>query len=83
MRKSYIIHSKLNLVTKVKWKNMMCEALLFTRPPTASLHEQVLPSLEKLNEPMEEYKHKIGTEAVTEIWAMGYRDLRDLENFFQ
>ncbi|THH10391.1 hypothetical protein EW145_g1367 [Phellinidium pouzarii] len=44
--------------------------------------EETAPLREKMREPMEDYKHKLGSEALTEIWAMGYRDLYDLENRF-
>ena len=60
----------------------MCEP--FEKPPLEPPIElSAKPQLAKLNEPMEEYEHKLGSEALTEIWAMGYRDLRDLENVFK
>lgn len=48
-----------------------------------SLEEETAPARAKMREPLEEYKHKLGSEALTEIWAMGYRDLYDLENRFK
>ena len=60
----------------------MCEP--FDKPPLQnSLEDDALPHLKQLKDPIEEYPHKFGSEALSEIWAMGYRDLRDLENVFK
>ncbi|KAI5115877.1 hypothetical protein M0805_001137 [Coniferiporia weirii] len=65
----------------IKWKNDLCNP--FDKEPLpVSLEEETAPLREKMRAPMEEYKHKLGTETLTEIWAMGYRDLYDLENRF-
>ncbi|KAL0570657.1 hypothetical protein V5O48_011305 [Marasmius crinis-equi] len=37
---------------------------------------------EKMREPPEEWKWKFGSESLTEVWEMGYRDLEDLQNPF-
>jgi len=47
-----------------------------------SLEERAVHSMQKRGEPMDDYKFKLGSEALTEIWTMGYRDLRDLETPF-
>lgn len=36
-----------------------------------------------MREDPEEWKHKLGSEALTEIWQMGYRDLMDLQHPFE
>ncbi|EJC98817.1 uncharacterized protein FOMMEDRAFT_114065 [Fomitiporia mediterranea MF3/22] len=65
----------------VRWKNDLCSP--FDKAPLpVSLFEETAPIRAKMREPMEEYPHKLGSEALTEIWAMGYRDLYDLENRF-
>lgn len=65
----------------MRWKNDLCAP--FDKPPLPySLEEETAPIRAKMREPMEEYPHKLGSEALSEIWAMGYRDLRDLENPF-
>ncbi|KAH8119730.1 THO complex subunit 1 transcription elongation factor-domain-containing protein [Phellopilus nigrolimitatus] len=65
----------------VQWKNDMCSP--FDKEPLpVSVEEETAHLRQKMREPMEDYKHKLGSEALTEIWAMGYRDLYDLENRF-
>ncbi|OCB88986.1 hypothetical protein A7U60_g3793 [Sanghuangporus baumii] len=65
----------------VRWKNENCSP--FDKPPLpVSLEEETAPVRAKMREPMKEFPHNLGSEALTEIWAMGYRDLYDLENRF-
>ena len=62
---------------KVRWKNGLCEP--FDMPALDPPMEiRAKEGLAKLNEPLEEYQHKLGSEALSEIWAMGYRDLDEL-----
>lgn len=63
---------------QIRWKNDLCppfdkEALPLT------LEERAAPYFAKMSEPVQDYKHKLGSESLTEIWAMGYRDLFDLQ----
>jgi hypothetical protein len=45
-----------------------------------SLWDDTAPAREALhNEQPEEWPHKLGSNALTEIWAMGYRSMTDLE----
>jgi len=65
----------------VRWKNDLCN--LFDKDSLSeSLEDRAAPLLEKSRQPIAKYKHKLGSEALTEIWAMGYRDLYDLESRF-
>lgn len=48
-----------------------------------SLEESTLPLRKKMREDPEEWKHKLGSESLTEIWQMGYRDLTDLQRPFE
>lgn len=65
----------------MKWKNELCSP--FDKEPLSeSLEESTEAARAKLRADMEEYKHKLGSAALTEIWAMGYRDLNDLQNPF-
>lgn len=75
----------------VKWKNELCTP--FDREPwhmsvdraerKIGLEESTKEAREKMREPPEDWKWDLGTEPLSEIWAMGFRDLRDLQNPFQ
>ena len=67
---------------QVKWKNNLCspfdkEAL------SVPLDESTLPLRKKMRESPDPWKHKLGSEALTEIWQLGYRSLEDLQNPFE
>ncbi|KAK7464471.1 hypothetical protein VKT23_006641 [Stygiomarasmius scandens] len=77
----------------IRWKNEMC--MPFDKPPyfeeiedangqkkKVGLQEATKGIREKMRETPPEWQHKYGSESLTEIWEMGYRDLRDLENPF-
>lgn len=69
------------MVLQVRWKNELCSP--FDKEPLAeSLEESTAVARAKLRADMDVYKHKLGSAALTEIWAMGYRDLYDLQNPF-
>ncbi|EPQ59967.1 hypothetical protein GLOTRDRAFT_118437 [Gloeophyllum trabeum ATCC 11539] len=69
----------------VDWKNKLCP--VFDKEPWSALvdgrkvglEEFTKPMREKMREEPPEWEHKLGSAPLTEIWAMGYRDLRDLE----
>jgi hypothetical protein len=75
----------------VKWKNELCTP--FDREPWGEtidgrdekigLEEATKENRKKMREPLEDWKWDLGTEPLTEIWGMGYRDLQDLQNPFQ
>ncbi|KAK7063916.1 UDP-glucose 4-epimerase [Favolaschia claudopus] len=73
----------------VKWKNELCTQ--FDKEPwseevdghKAGLEEATRKVREKLREPTEDWPHTLGSESLTEIWGMGYRDLSDLQNPFR
>ncbi|KAJ6575486.1 UDP-glucose 4-epimerase [Mycena capillaripes] len=73
----------------VKWKNELCTA--FDKEPwsaeidgrTVGLEEATREVRRKMREPTEEWPWRLGSEPLTEIWDMGYRDLLDLQNPFQ
>ncbi|KAI0066697.1 UDP-glucose 4-epimerase [Artomyces pyxidatus] len=73
----------------VRWKNDLCAP--FDREPFAvevdgqkiGLEEATREARQKMREEPPEWEYKLGSAALTEIWEMGYRDLRDLENPFQ
>ncbi|TFY78462.1 hypothetical protein EWM64_g5550 [Hericium alpestre] len=73
----------------VRWKNDLCTP--FDREPYAEevegrkvgLEEATRESRKKMRIEPEEWEHRLGSAALTEIWDMGYRDLRDLQNPFQ
>ena len=67
---------------QIRWKHENC--YLFDKEPyPRSLVEETAGSRQPLKEPFEGFKHKYGCESLTEIWAMGYRDLHDLESHFK
>ncbi|KAJ7109844.1 UDP-glucose epimerase [Mycena epipterygia] len=73
----------------VKWKNEICEA--FDKEPWSAeldgrkvdLEEATRDVRRSMREPTAEWPWMLGSEPLTEIWDMGYRDLRDLQNPFQ
>lgn len=74
----------------VKWKNELCAP--FDKEPWADtnsegkkvdLLEATRGLREKMREPPRDWQWRLGTEPLTEIWDMGYRDLHDLQNPFQ
>jgi aldose 1-epimerase len=74
----------------VKWKNELCapfdkEAWYseFEDEKKVGLEEATCAGREKLREEPEEWPWKLGSEPLTEIWEMGFRDLQDLERPFQ
>ncbi|KAG7099950.1 hypothetical protein E1B28_001743 [Marasmius oreades] len=46
------------------------------------LEEATREARQKMREPPEDWQWKFGSEALTEIWEMGYRDLHDLQRPF-
>ncbi|KAI0040660.1 UDP-glucose 4-epimerase [Auriscalpium vulgare] len=75
----------------VRWKNDLCAP--FDREPYAvesedgaskvGLIEATRARRERMREDPPEWEHSLGSASLTEIWEMGYRSLRDLENPFQ
>jgi hypothetical protein len=73
----------------VKWKNELCTP--FDKEPWSEdidgqkvgLEEATRDIRRKMREPTEEWPWRLGSEPLTEIWDMGYRDLSDLQNPFQ
>lgn len=73
----------------VKWKNELC-APFDKEPWLAEVNEKKVGLLEatksvreKMRDPPENWQWRLGTEPLTEIWDMGYRDLYDLQHPFQ
>ncbi|KAJ7610875.1 THO complex subunit 1 transcription elongation factor-domain-containing protein [Roridomyces roridus] len=72
----------------VKWKNELCPT--FDKAPWSAEIDGQKVDLEgatrdvrrKMREPSEEWPWRLGTEPLTEIWDMGYRDLTDLQRPF-
>jgi hypothetical protein len=56
----------------------MCPS--FERVPVPSFDETTTANLAKLQEPLEPWEWKYGTEALTELFEMGYRDITELED---
>lgn len=73
----------------VKWKNELCAP--FDKEHWAeevdgikvTLEQATQSTRDKMREDPEEWKWKLGSESLTEIWEMGYRDLSDLQTPFQ
>ncbi|KAH9486400.1 THO complex subunit 1 [Psilocybe cubensis] len=73
----------------VKWKNELCTP--FDREPWSQdingekvdFFEATKGDREQLRKPPSEWQWKMGTEALTEIWDMGYTNLEDLKMPFQ
>ncbi|KAG1719450.1 THO complex subunit 1 transcription elongation factor-domain-containing protein [Suillus lakei] len=73
----------------VKWKNDLCAP--FDREPWSAevggrkvgMEVATREARSKRKEGPESWKWNLGSESLTEIWEMGYRDLSDLQNPFQ
>ena len=78
----------------IRWKNELCTP--FDREPWGEevelpggekkrmgLQEATEEARKRMKVDPEEWPHRYGTAALTEIWEMGYRDLSDLEHPFQ
>lgn len=73
----------------VKWKNDLCAP--FDREPWSAevsgkkvgLEEATKELHSKRREKPEVWQWSLGSQPLTEIWEMGYRDLFDLQNPFQ
>lgn len=73
----------------MKWKNNLCWP--FDKEPWGEVVDGVKIGLEeatkevrtKLSEPPKVWPWDLGTEPLSEIWALGYRDLQNLENPFE
>ncbi|KAI6012615.1 THO complex subunit 1 transcription elongation factor-domain-containing protein [Pisolithus orientalis] len=73
----------------VRWKNDMCPP--FDKEPwgeevdgnRVGLEEATRELRGKRREDPEDWTWSLGSESLTEIWQMGYRDLTDLQNPFQ
>ncbi|KAG0703685.1 THO complex subunit 1 transcription elongation factor-domain-containing protein [Suillus ampliporus] len=73
----------------VRWKNDLCAP--FDREPWSAevgsrkvgMEEATREARSKRQEDPEPWKWNLGSESLTEIWEMGYRDLSDLQNPFQ
>ncbi len=68
----------------IKWKNELCAP--FDKAPWSTegngtkvgFEEATKPLWQKMREPPEDWKWKYGSEYLTDVWEMGYRDLDDL-----
>ncbi|KAG1839472.1 THO complex subunit 1 transcription elongation factor-domain-containing protein [Suillus tomentosus] len=73
----------------VKWKNDLCAP--FDREPWSAevggrkvgMEEATREARSNRKKAPESWKWNLGSESLTEIWEMGYRDLSDLQNPFQ
>ncbi|KAG2136507.1 THO complex subunit 1 transcription elongation factor-domain-containing protein [Suillus bovinus] len=73
----------------VKWKNDLCAP--FDREPWSAeadgrklgMEEATREARSNRKKAPEPWKWNLGSESLTEIWEMGYRDLSDLQNPFQ
>lgn len=81
----------------IKWKNELCAP--FDREPwreeieievdgamqkvKVGIEEATRGQRKKMKEVPEDWPHELGTAALTEIWAMGFRDISDLQVPFQ
>lgn len=73
--KSFVV---LLMKRQIRWKNDLCPP--FEKDPLPeTLEQRNAQMFDKLKEQPEPYKHKLGTAPLTEIWALGYRDLHDLQ----
>lgn len=74
---------------RVKWKNDLCTP--FDKEPYSvevegkrvGLWEETGEARKKMKIEPKQWEYRQGTAALTEIWDMGLRDIRDLENPFQ
>lgn len=81
----------------VKWKNELCapfdkepwveeievEVDGMMRTEKVGIEEATQGARKKRREEPEPWPHSLGSEALTEIWLMGYRDMFDLQQAFQ
>ena len=79
----------------IRWKNELCtpfdrerwreevEADESGEKRKAGLQEATEGVRKRMRMEPEEWPHRYGTAALTEIWEMGYRDLSDLEHPFR
>jgi len=67
----------------VRWKNDLCSPFDREPDPSSTLEERTRAKREAMCAEPEEWPHSLGSAPLTEIWEMGYRDLGDLESFFQ
>ncbi len=72
----------------IKWKNDTCTPAFDKEPwsievdgKKVGLQEATKELREKLREPLPPWKHAYGSEDLTNVWEMGYRDLGDLESY--
>ncbi|KAF8433465.1 UDP-glucose 4-epimerase [Boletus edulis BED1] len=73
----------------VKWKNDLCAP--FDREPWSAevngkrvgLEEATKELRAKRRQEPEEWQWSLGSQPLTEVWEMGYRDLSDIQNPFQ
>lgn len=72
----------------VKWKNNLCRPDFVKDPWSEEGHggvkmgiiEATIEAREKMRLPLEPWKWALGSESLTDIWAMGYTGMADLEN---
>jgi aldose 1-epimerase len=81
----------------ITWKNELCapfdkmpwaeeievEVEGIMRKEKVSIEEATHNARKKRKEDPEPWPHELGSESLTEIWLMGYRDLSDLQHPFQ
>lgn len=78
----------------IKWKDSLCPSFDLAAWSTeiedesgvkrnVGLEEATRDVRKKMREEPPEWEHSHGSESLTEIWAMGYRDLTDLQRPFQ
>ncbi|KAJ3829202.1 THO complex subunit 1 transcription elongation factor-domain-containing protein [Lentinula raphanica] len=73
----------------IQWKNDLCDWTVFERgkpktmyAATRGLRAKMRGPFYSTEETQKDWPWDLGTEALTEIWAMGYRGLEDLGNRF-
>lgn len=72
---------KLMRATQIKWKNDLCSP--FDKEPLQVSLEESTATVRKRKDRASEYQHKLGSRSLSEIWALGYTDLRDLQMPFR
>lgn len=65
---------------KIKWKNGLCQPFE-KNPIPEEAEEEIRVKRRQLMTPPETWKWSYGTEALSEIWEMGYRDVYNLQSF--
>jgi hypothetical protein len=64
----------------VKWKNGLSQS--FEKAPLPEeVEEEMRVKRRQLMTPPVDWRWSYGTEALTEIWEMGYRDVDNLQTF--